>query len=114
MIVFVHTKFGLVLIQGSGVKRGGGIRPPPRSEQVFQIPVQIGLNQAVFRNKNSGLLEQVPNITLMSTRQTWARQHWTRKPLTSCPKDQVMRGILKGIPAGDRSVSPEQPAQSKP
>ena len=43
MIVFVHTKFGLVRIQGSEVKRGDGIRPPPRSERVFQIPVQIGL-----------------------------------------------------------------------
>ena len=42
MIVFAHTKFGLVRIQGSGVKRGGGIHPP-RSERVFQIPVQIGL-----------------------------------------------------------------------
>ena len=41
MIVFAHTKFGLVWIQGSGVK-GGGIRP--RSERVFQIPVQIGLS----------------------------------------------------------------------
>ena len=40
MIVFAHTKFCLVLIQGSGDKRGGGI---PRSERVFQIPVQIGL-----------------------------------------------------------------------
>ena len=28
MIVFAHTKFGLVRIQGSEVKRGGGIRPP--------------------------------------------------------------------------------------
>ena len=34
MIVFVHTKFGLVRIQGSEVKSGG---------RVFQIPVQIGL-----------------------------------------------------------------------
>ena len=44
MIVFAHTKFGLVRIQGSQVKRGGR-NPPPRSERVFQIPVQIGLNQ---------------------------------------------------------------------
>ena len=43
MILFPHTKFGLVRIQGSRVKRGGGFRPPPRSERVFQIPVQIGL-----------------------------------------------------------------------
>ena len=47
MIVFAHTKFGLVRIQGTGVKGGGcGIRP--RSERVFQIPVQIGLRD--FRN----------------------------------------------------------------
>ena len=38
MIVFSHTKFGLVRIQGSGVKR---------SERVFQIPVQIGLKPAL-------------------------------------------------------------------
>ena len=43
MIVFAHTKFGLVQIQGSGVKRGAESAPPPRSERVFQIPVQIGL-----------------------------------------------------------------------
>ena len=42
MIVFSHTKFGLVRIQGSEVKRGG--IPPPQSERIFQIPVQIGLN----------------------------------------------------------------------
>ena len=29
MIAFAHTKFGLVRIKGSGVKRGGGICPPP-------------------------------------------------------------------------------------
>ena len=36
---FSHTKFGLLRIQGNGVKEN----PPPRSERVFQIPVQIGL-----------------------------------------------------------------------
>ena len=41
MIVFVHNKFGLVRIQGSGVKRGA--ESAPRSERVFQTPVQIGL-----------------------------------------------------------------------
>ena len=41
MIVFAHTKFGLVG-HGSEVKRGGGIRPP-RSERVFEIPVGVGL-----------------------------------------------------------------------
>ena len=44
MILFAHTKFGLVRIQGSRVKRGGGGIRPPRSERVFQIPVQIGLS----------------------------------------------------------------------
>ena len=43
MIVFAHTKLCLVRIQGSGVKRGGGAESAPRSERVFQIPVQIGL-----------------------------------------------------------------------
>ena len=40
MIIFSHTKFGLVRIQESGVKKGRG-----RSERVFQIPVQIGLKR---------------------------------------------------------------------
>ena len=47
MIVFAHTKFGLVRIQGSGVKRGAE-SAPPRSERVFQIPVQIGLRNSFF------------------------------------------------------------------
>ena len=36
MIVFTHTKFGLVRIKGSGVKRGGGGRG------AFEIPAWIG------------------------------------------------------------------------
>ena len=32
MIVFAHTKFGLVRIKGSEVKREGGIRPPGLNE----------------------------------------------------------------------------------
>ena len=49
MIVFFHTKFSLFRIQGSGVKGGGGRRnPPPWSERVFQIPVQIGLTLTLF------------------------------------------------------------------
>ena len=47
MIVFAHSKFGLVQIQESGVKRGGGggggAESVPPSERVFQIPVQVGL-----------------------------------------------------------------------
>ena len=47
MIVFAHTKFGLVQIQGSGVKRGTE-SAPLRSERVFfQIPVQIGLRPSL-------------------------------------------------------------------
>ena len=46
MIVFVHTKFGLVRIQGNQVKRGGGgIRP--LSERVFEIPVRVGLSRQI-------------------------------------------------------------------
>ena len=33
----------------------------------------------------------------MSTRETWARQHWTRNPLIGYPKGQVQQGIWKGI-----------------
>ena len=54
MIVFAHTKFGLVRIQRSGVKRGAE-SAPPQSERVFQIPVQIGLKSfeknASFKDK---------------------------------------------------------------
>ena len=39
MIVFAHSKFGLVRIKGSGCKR-----PPPRNERVFEISAWIGLN----------------------------------------------------------------------
>ena len=41
MIVFAHTKFGLVQIKGSGVKRGE--YSTPRPERVFEIPAWIGL-----------------------------------------------------------------------
>ena len=43
MIVFAHTKFGLVQIQGNGAKRGRN-PAPPQSQRVLQIPAQIGLN----------------------------------------------------------------------
>ena len=42
MIAFAHTKFGLVWIKGSGVKRGAG-SAPPQPERVFEIPAWIGL-----------------------------------------------------------------------
>ena len=54
MIVFAHTKLGLVRIEAGGVKRGAESTPPPRSERVFQIPVQIGL-------KDLGILHNWPN-----------------------------------------------------
>ena len=38
MIVFAHTKFGLLQIKGSGVKRGADSAPPPQPEGVFEIP----------------------------------------------------------------------------
>ena len=45
MIAFAHTKFGLVQMKESGVKRGGGrIPPPPRPERVFEISAWTGLN----------------------------------------------------------------------
>ena len=40
MIIFTHTKFGLVRIQGSGVKRGAE-SASPQPERVFEISVQI-------------------------------------------------------------------------
>ena len=54
MIVFSCTKFGLVRIQGSGVKRGGR-NLPPRSERVFQILVQIGLSNERDSKRSGGL-----------------------------------------------------------
>ena len=48
MIVFVHTKFGLVR------------NLPPRSDRVFQIPVQIGLNAGI-RN----FLESLQNYSFL-------------------------------------------------
>ena len=48
MIVFDHTKFGLVWIKGSKVKRGGGFHPPsPRLSEFFEIPAWIGLMKAL-------------------------------------------------------------------
>ena len=41
MIVFAHTKFGLIRIKGSGVKRGADSAPWP--ERVFEIPAWMGL-----------------------------------------------------------------------
>ena len=41
MIVFSHTKFGLVGIQESEVKWA------PRSERVFEIPVRVGLRKSL-------------------------------------------------------------------
>ena len=48
MIVFAHTKFGLLRIQGSEVKRGEG---GGWSERVFEIPVRVGLK--IFENWSS-------------------------------------------------------------
>ena len=49
MIVFAHTKFGLVRIQGSGVKRGGRNPAPPQPERVFEIPVLIKLRSLISK-----------------------------------------------------------------
>ena len=43
MMVLAHTRFGLVRIKGSRVKRGGGGFRPSRPEIVFEIPAWIGL-----------------------------------------------------------------------
>ena len=54
MIVFAHTKFGLVQIRGSGVKRGADSALPPWPEGVFEIPAWIGLkiNHSPWRTAN--------------------------------------------------------------
>ena len=49
MTVFAHTKFDLVRIEGSEVKKP----PPPRSERVFQIPAQIGLKYMTFPDSSN-------------------------------------------------------------
>ena len=41
MIVFAHTKFGLVRVKASEVKRRADSAPGP--ERVFEIPAWIGL-----------------------------------------------------------------------
>ena len=46
MIVFAYTKFGLVGVKGSAVKRGADSAPPPRPERVFEIPAWIGLKSS--------------------------------------------------------------------
>ena len=56
MIVFSHTKFGLVRIQGSEVKRGAESAPPPWSERVFEIPVPVGLSNSTIRHQFSQTL----------------------------------------------------------
>ena len=45
-IVFAHTKFGLVLVKGSGVKVGGSAL---QSERVFKNPSQDRFNSALQR-----------------------------------------------------------------
>ena len=65
MILFAHTKFGLIRIQGSRVKRGRGAESAPRSERVFQIPVQIGLTllgRGGDRHSSVSLVKCVPTI----------------------------------------------------
>ena len=51
MIVFANTKFGLVRIQGSEVKRGA--ESAPRSERVFEIPVRVGLSHGFLISLDS-------------------------------------------------------------
>ena len=50
MIVFAHTKFGLVQVKGSKLRRGR--IPPPRPERVFEIPAGIGLRGVPGRASN--------------------------------------------------------------
>ena len=54
-IVFAHTKFGLVRILGSEVKRGAESAPLPRPERVFEFLVRIRLNViwGPHHNKNA-------------------------------------------------------------
>ena len=59
MIVFSHTKFGLVEIKGSGVKGGGGFRLP-QPERVFEIPAWIGLKQKFWSSVLIGKIEDSP------------------------------------------------------
>ena len=64
MILFAHTKFGLVQIQGSGVKRGA--ESTPLSERVFHIPVQIGLKTRKYNmGMNKGDLEKLSKSELI-------------------------------------------------
>ena len=60
MIVFAHTKFGLVRIKGSGVKRGTDFAPQP--ERVFEIPAWIELSYHI-------------TIIKLKTRKVWQRMY---------------------------------------
>ena len=63
MIVFAHTKFGLVRIQGSGVKRGAESAPPvcasfsnPGPDRVkllvtFRREISVSFSYHFFRNR---------------------------------------------------------------
>ena len=73
--MLAHTKFGLVWMNGRGVKRGGGGGRNPtsaRSERVFEISVQIGLkvllfvftHQAVFSFVCCSIFQERPQETL--------------------------------------------------
>ena len=81
-VVFVHTKFGLVRMQGSRVKRGRN--PPPQSERVFQIPVQIGLRYGSF------MLAQKITIGLLSKLALSHSQGKSRK-------DCLIRGVQDSV-----------------
>ena len=53
MIIFGHSKFGLVQIKGTRVKRGDGFCPP-WPERVFEILAWIGLIIMRINSKDIG------------------------------------------------------------
>ena len=79
MTVSVHIKFGLVRIQGSEVKRGGG-RICPWSDRVFGIPVQVHVpNFGGCQGRRTGVeVTTVSNLLILGG--------WVTKVLKNCNK----------------------------
>ena len=90
MIVFAHTKFSLVRIKGSGVKRGR-IPPPSQPEQVFEISAWIGLNNYVLPSDVQLALDELYTISQSIKRIFHAGSH--NQVLLQCVNSRNQYGL---------------------